>query len=62
MKVEKQLKEKKLNPPYDCPYYFSNWDGEDSCKLNDGDYCSFDAYTGCPEYNSICGIKIEVEE
>jgi len=43
------------NPPYDCPYYYSNWNSDDYCKLHD-DYCQYDEFTGCEIYNEIFGI------
>ena len=50
------------NPPYDCPHYFSNWNSDDCCKLIDGDYCSYDEYNKCEDYNDIFGIKNEENE
>jgi len=55
--LEEQLIKFKLNPPYDCPNYFNNWNCDDSCKEFDGD-CEFDEFTGCPTYNDIFGIHV----
>ena len=63
------MSEKILNPnhvkaPYDCPYYYNNWNCDDMCKDID-DYCQYDEFTGCPEYNDISGkryIKIRSDE
>ena len=60
-KMEAQIKKLDLHPPYDCPHYFSNWNCDDSCKLTDGDYCSYDEFLGCPEYNEIFGILMPEE-
>jgi len=57
--LDAQLTKKKLHPPYDCPYYFNNWNMDECCNLTDGDYCQFCEFTGCPEYNELFGIKIK---
>ena len=60
-KLETQIEKLDLHPPYDCPYYFSNWNCDDSCKYHNGDYCMFSEFTGCPIYNELFGINIQEE-
>ena len=47
-----------MNPPYDCPYYYSNWNCDECCKETD-DYCNYDYCVGCETYNRIFGIDSE---
>jgi hypothetical protein len=54
-KKEKIRNEEHNKAPYNCPHYFNNWNSDDCCKKMDGDYCGYDEFTGCPDYNEIFG-------
>lgn len=51
---KKKFEKNKRNPPYDCPYFYSNWNSDEYCKLYE-DYCGYDEFTGCQEYNDMMG-------
>lgn len=51
---KKKFVKNNRNPPYDCPYFYSNWNSDEYCKLYE-DYCQYDEFIGCQEYNDMMG-------